>query len=494
MYYNARQYGRGHKENKQKWLLWGIFLIVIIGVSVGIFFTLKVLLSNENGYFREVTYIPEESVGYVRFKNVDQWNRFQRTLALNEGESVRSATGRNLHLDFFNGTRLYLDMGAEVTIQKSAEVENKELFAIIDLHNGSIWAEIKPQNGEDAIFRFVLSNTLYVESKGGTIVVSPSSIRVLGEGNSSAEVIAMDNSGKISFTKRVSIGQEVSISPDALREALERRYFSLTSISPDFYTDEFYVARIPEDLLITPSPSPSLAIKEDTEGEFPTPEITSPGKTGDSVEVNKDSLYITGKAPEGTQKIYVNDYLLSKFTPGDTTWRYLASTALESLSQGENLFKIVAEGEDGKKSKVATITLIYTPSNTHSTVKGTLKITSPNSGQDITINTNEITLSGTAPSNAAFIQVNDYFLQKFKAGNTSWSYIDKELLEGQNVFTVQALDAQKRFLASDKITITVKKEDEEVVLYSTPIVQTPSASIKPTIKPTTTATTSELTR
>jgi hypothetical protein len=457
MYYSARQYGRSSGGGKKKWILFILLPLLIVGLSAGIFFVLKSFFFNDIGYFRGVEYVPEDSVGYVQFKNAEQWNKFQRTLTINEGESVRSAAGKNLHLDFFNGTKIYLDTGAEIKIEKSSEVNNGEMFAIVRLQSGSIWAEIKTQTEKDANFRIVLSDTLHIESKGGIVVITPSAVRVLGEGSSSAEITAMDESGKISFSKKISVGQEIAISPDSLSEAITKRMFSLSSIDPDFYTDEFYLARIPDNLLIVPSPSVVVSPSPDTSeqgGLLLVPEITTPGKTGESVKVDQNSVYIKGTAPEGTQKIYVNDYALSKFSPGDTTWTYLASTSLDNLSKGENLFTVVAEGENGEKSKPATITLLYSGVGSVATI-GTLKITSPNNGQDTNISTRNISLSGTAPSNAAFIQVNDYFLKKFKQGDSTWSYIENELKSGETIFTVNALDAQKRFLASDKIIITV---------------------------------------
>lgn len=54
-------------------------------------------------------------------------------------------------------------------------------------------------------------------------------------------------------------------------------------------------------------------------------------------------FYIEGQAPEGSQKIIVNDYELSLFQVGDSEWNYKASFELKNLKEGENKFSIANE-------------------------------------------------------------------------------------------------------------------------------------------------------
>ncbi len=67
-------------------------------------------------------------------------------------------------------------------------------------------------------------------------------------------------------------------------------------------------------------------------------------------------------------------------------------------------------------------------------------------------------IEGTTPANTAKVLVNDYPLSKYKAGETSWSYIAAvslgNLKKGDNKFVVKAVDADEKELGSKTFTIT----------------------------------------
>jgi len=67
-------------------------------------------------------------------------------------------------------------------------------------------------------------------------------------------------------------------------------------------------------------------------------------------------------------------------------------------------------------------------------------------------------IEGTTPANTAKLLVNDYPLSKYKAGETSWSYIAAvslgNLKKGDNKFVVKAMDADDKELGSKTFTIT----------------------------------------
>lgn len=99
---------------------------------------------------------------------------------------------------------------------------------------------------------------------------------------------------------------------------------------------------------------------------------------------------------------------------------------------------------------------------------GMPSITSPAAGGQIyRTQKPEITISGTVPAGTAGVMVNDYRLQLFRSGSTTWSYLASKALgnlaDGQNVFTVVALDASGNRSAAAQITIVVEAGTEGVI-------------------------------
>ena len=66
-------------------------------------------------------------------------------------------------------------------------------------------------------------------------------------------------------------------------------------------------------------------------------------------------------------------------------------------------------------------------------------------GDSFTTNVGYHVIRGTAPGNTATVMVNDYKLQKFKLGDTTWTYIASNgigtLEEGVNTYTITTLDS-----------------------------------------------------
>ena len=96
------------------------------------------------------------------------------------------------------------------------------------------------------------------------------------------------------------------------------------------------------------------------------PEITDPLEDPEVLTFNDeksnvvtvDEVIVEGKV-SGAEKIVVNDYTLSAFQPGDTTWKYFARESVGNLKPGENEYEIYAIDEEGNKSEIVKFTIIY---------------------------------------------------------------------------------------------------------------------------------------
>jgi len=99
---------------------------------------------------------------------------------------------------------------------------------------------------------------------------------------------------------------------------------------------------------------------------------------------------------------------------------------------------------------------------------GVPSITSPaRAGQTYRTSKDEIAVSGTVPAGIAGVMVNDYRLQLFRSGDTTWSYLASKALanlkDGPNLFTIVALDAAGSRSAPVQITVIVEAGTEGVI-------------------------------
>lgn len=212
------------------------------------------------------------------------------------------------------------------------------------------------------------------------------------------------------------------------------------------------------------------------------PTITTPAGNGSTYRTQQQEFSISGTAPANTAGIMVNDYQLQLFQSNDRTWSYLASTALNNLHSGTNVYDVYALDTLGNKSAPVRITILLEEgsegvissgtgsSSTATTVEeadlpqndplmpGTITVTGPQAGSSYTATGSEFLLEGAAPSAAASVWVNGYKLQLFKAGGGYWNYIAKTeyntLKPGTNVYRIVARNAENQILDMFEYTVT----------------------------------------
>lgn len=212
-----------------------------------------------------------------------------------------------------------------------------------------------------------------------------------------------------------------------------------------------------------------------------SPSITKPGKNGETVRTPDEEIDIRGTVPVGTAAVYVNDYKLQLFRPGDVDWSYLASTRLGNLKQGDNVFTVVAESATGGRGVPATLTIVVgetgptTPAAASSSPAasvvsestlptndplkpGTLSVTAPTPGTSATFSGTGFLLEGATAKETASVWVNGYQLKLYTPGRTFWNYWATAaygtLKPGTNVYRIVARDKDGKIL--DVFTYTVE--------------------------------------
>ena len=230
------------------------------------------------------------------------------------------------------------------------------------------------------------------------------------------------------------------------------------------------------------------------------PTFISPAKNGETFQTQQERIEIIGEAPADAVGIIVNDYRLQFFQPGDETWKYLATTELDNLRYGENIFEAVAIKKGGLRSEPMSITVILggdtegvvdrpddeeideievieeiedeeevsapeeddvtdLPNNAP-LAPGTLFVRSPAPGLKYTAEgpeQSELLIEGTAPVGSYSIWVNDYRLRLFEPAKGFWNYIADTkigtLKRGENLYEIIARDKDSKII--DRVTYTI---------------------------------------
>lgn len=105
-----------------------------------------------------------------------------------------------------------------------------------------------------------------------------------------------------------------------------------------------------------PAPAPSAS--QPAPGTIDPGYITLPS-TERYYATSEHEFFLEGSAPEGSSKILVNGYQLSKFKVGDQSWAYKASQKINTLKEGENEYEV-----KNQNGEIDRITIYYSADET----------------------------------------------------------------------------------------------------------------------------------
>ncbi len=121
------------------------------------------------------------------------------------------------------------------------------------------------------------------------------------------------------------------------------------------YDSEWQLPKDPLTETVRPVSTPPLPI--------PAPDDTSAvtfiaaPNGGRDWETTDTKVTLSGTAPAKTKSIFVDDYELKKFIPGDPSWNYVTSLEFGNLKPGQNVFRVYAIDFSGTKKKIDSITI-----------------------------------------------------------------------------------------------------------------------------------------
>jgi hypothetical protein len=192
----------------------------------------------------------------------------------------------------------------------------------------------------------------------------------------------------------------------------------------------------------------------------PAVTIMSP-TTDSSYNTASESIDIGGSASDNkevTQVIWSNSTGGSGTAAGTTSW----SVSGLSLGEGSNLIKITARDASGNES-TDNLTVTYTPPDTAVPL---ISITSPTTGSSYNSASPSLVISGSASDNRGVNMViwsNSAGGSGTATGKDSWSVDDINLIEGENVITITAVDEAGNF-SSTVLTVTYAADTQKPTL------------------------------
>lgn len=418
MYHNRatrRSHLRTGKHKTMDYVM-PFLIIVCVGIILVLLFNLvKSFFGSENTQAAYM-HIVEGNVEMKAWGTDDFFGLTSDVLVM-QGDEIRSSAGAKLIVEFFDGTIMRMD-GDTVVEFTSIVDEDKESVINLNLKHGNAWF--------NKLYRDTGETSLVVNV--GSVVASSNLASIFELENNAEQAVRVfavfDNEGlqvdvlneggdKIVETEKVGVGQEILF--DA--KVMDRywKYQSptvISAVSDDFKLSDWYLWNFAEDGKPTEfekytggvdnagliKVNPEIVAEEEAEvvveeessevdaEEVATEDAVDESKTETEVttgskvskptitsvagvtQVDEKGFYRVGSrvstltgSVSGASKMVVNDYVLQKYTAGNTTWSYFANADFGLMKPGENIYEVYSMDAAGVKSDVLTVKVFYTP-------------------------------------------------------------------------------------------------------------------------------------
>lgn len=389
--------------------------------------------------------------GSVQFSLQGQsWQAAVSNVKLYPGDKVMTKSGGDASLTFFDGTRIRLDEGSEISVEESDRQSEGTSTESVTLQSGRLWVSSRERTTfTGSILRVVRTTNFDLDIPASTqALVSATALTVLH-----ADGIGITVTLKTGKNRTISIGegQMFTLTEQALKALADgedpydfREPLSTQAIRDPFVVSSVaYVPQIP-----SATDSGTTTSNASSEGTTDDLTLTSPPN---NLKTQKSTVTVAGHISERVALLLVNGQEVSAAKDG-------SFSVDVSLGKGPtNIIKVEVQNAQG--IPIQRIDRTIEIEEKVITVEP-VKIKSPvGSGQTLTTQLTEIDISGEAPAGTDAIMVNDYRLQLFKPGSKTWSYLASTALgnlkEGENVYSVNALDAEGNKSPTRSITIVL---------------------------------------
>lgn len=364
--------------------------------------------------------------------------RADQDLKLYPGDTIVSSPRNYATLTFFDGTSLRLDESTQVSIDESYRGDEESKITT-SIQEGTVWLRTPDRvNFSGSVLRTIRSDYLEITLQPNTeAVFAPRSLTVFDADGLGLEVTVAGSNE----TVVIGEGQQFTIPATA-------------DLGVNLYT---YRSPLDPQQILLPFIEESRAAYENRPvATQPTGETGGGGGSADIIlsltapenntQVDTSTLEVSGRVGSNVDKVRINGYL----APIEN-----GQFSQELALPEEDTISITVEAVDANGVVLAevlrTVTRDREPPEPPT-------ITGPAAtGETYATTQTEIEITGTAPAGAVGIEVNDYRLQLFEPGDTTWSYLANINFDnyefGENVYNVVAIN--RGGYRSEPATITV---------------------------------------
>lgn len=493
----------------------------IILVSLGVFFILVFQLW---GSFFPVAkgdavfYLAEGRSKVLGF-GTTEWENIYNGSKVKLGDSVKTLQNAKGVVTFYDGTVLRMDEDTQITL---VDINKKNDYQeiLIYLNSGKIWVN-KPKQNVIRKTDFVINTNYASYAITGTIFdLEKTKDEILHVIKGQVQVDIIESvEGKIRTIESipVGIGQQIVLNDRVMEEYYQRKSPSVLGVlDPIFQTSDWYLWNTREDenptdfakggvsTLTDSETTPDVNVEnssiEDSsvpKSDLAAPTLLSPKSA--TIVSAKDSQSLSGKVADGTKKLLLRQILagstqsekilINTLDTEKLSWTYEISVQKGNLKPGKNVYELVGIDENAKETDPLRIEIEYQSAEpdlvndkpelgkpTVTTVDG-----KPYK-EGMTVEKDGFSISGGA-NGADQMWVEDFQLNKFKAGDSTWTYNVRttfgNLKTGLNTYDVYGVSEDGK--KSPILTVKINYK---------PAVATTNSSTATTPVPATTTTTS----
>lgn len=377
--------------------------------------------------------------------------RAETDVKLYAGDAIVTSPRNYARLDFFDGTSMRLDESTHTLIEVSEKGEEKSAVTI-ELEEGTLWV-VTPtlSTFSGAITRTIKSPYMQATVPSeAEVVFTERSLAVFSADGIGLTVTVAGNDETII----VGEGQQFTLPPGGEQTA------DLYSYRNPLSTEQVLTQFVEDSRAGFKSTASSSKQADTTPDESSSDniilEIQSPE---DGITVDASTITVSGRIGSAVDKVRINGYLANINAQAGTFEEDLALPDEDEVS-----ITIEAIDKDG----IALAEGIRTLSRNRKPPEAPV-ISSPAGNDETYVTTRpEIEISGRAPQGAVGILVNDYRLQLFEPGDTTWSYLANvefnNMRVGENVYEVIAINRGGYRSEPASVTIIYNPEGQEGVV------------------------------
>lgn len=371
--------------------------------------------------------------------------RADSTLKLYATDKLSSSASGHATLSFFDGSWIRTDNNTDLTIDKS-ETGKTDAAMGVTLTKGALWIDTPSANTySGSIIRTIVTPSFTLSIPSNTQAAVDASTLLVFSADGNGVGVTLKGSKEEQF---IGEGQQMSLPATPGTDALKyRSAIDPLAVQKPFVEESKALARTGLN-----APTGSGAVVQMDPNSIT---VTTPLE---NATVSTETVTVSGKVGANIEHVRINGHDASI----DRSSRsYSEELALEDAPTTELQIEALDTNNIVLDQVTRTVKKV-TPTIAAPTITSPAK-----NGQTYRTQDTQIEIKGTAPAGTAGMMVNDYKLQLFRTGDTTWSYLASKPLsnlnDGKNVFNVYALDSAGNPSAPATITILIEQGTVGVV-------------------------------